>query len=116
MRRPPFTTLLLATLGVGCTAYTDAPTVERSFGNALQQLRSDARHTLGLDVTGAKTAFNQLRAVLDLRDAIRKLPSTLRLDVPLFADYHSTTPLAPTERVVFRPRTPIGRILTRVRP
>lgn len=105
--------LLLVT---GCTAYTDAPTVERAVGNALQQLRADVRHGLGIEKHGAKSAFNQVRGMLDLRDAIRSLPTLLRLDTPLFADYHATTRIAPTERVVFRPRTPLGRALTRIRP
>jgi len=105
VRRLATASILLAVSA--CTTATGAA-VQRGAGRALGGLRREVQQTVATGNAGRLAGPDLRPMVLDLRDGIRSLPRTLRLDTPPFADHHSAVRLAGSDGS-WQPSTVLSR-------
>jgi hypothetical protein len=104
--------LLLVLSCSACTTLAPQSTVPRDIGQALHRLRANVTDLVH-PPSGTLAGPDGRPLLHDLRNAIRKLPRTLRLDVPPFADHHASVRLAEAGGD-WRPRTMLSRALAKL--
>lgn len=106
--------ILLLLTAAGCASTGDG-TLHREVGSALQRFGARATRGLAVDQPGRVSLLDERPMFLDFRNAIQRLPATLRLDVPPFPDYHASVRMAETGSA-WQPQGILTRALTRLLP
>ena len=104
---------LVLTLAAGCAAAPDH-TLHRELGGALQRVRNDVADIVGPQATGGFAGLDRRPVFVDLRNALVRLPHTLRFDVMPFTDNHAGVHLAESGGQDTRPHTMLGRMLAKI--
>jgi hypothetical protein len=105
---------ILTAVAAGCAAPVPEHPLHGEVGTAMHRLRGNIAGMVGPAAPGRLAGPDRRPLVLDLRDALARLPATLRLDVPPFADYHVGVRLAEAPGTWQR-RTTLTRALARIR-
>ena len=80
--------VLAVALAAGCASAVPQHSVLRNVGSSLQGLRNRVTKVIGPGARGGLAGFDGRPLLIDLRNAILRLPQTLRLDVVPFVDNH----------------------------
>lgn len=108
-----FLFVLTVALAAGCASAVPQHSLHRNVGNSLQGLRNRVTKIIGPGAPGGLAGIDGRPMLIDLRNAMLRLPHTLRLDVMPFADNHAGVHIAESGSDS-RPLTTLRRALTKI--
>lgn len=100
-------------VAAGCSSL-ERGTLNRQVGSSFQRLGD--RIKAGVDPPSRLALLDQRPMLIDFRNAIRRLPSTLRLEAVPFADHHTSVRMAATGATDWQQSGPLSRALVKFFP
>lgn len=108
-------TVVLLFLAAGCSS-TEGGALHRQVGASFQRFGASLKRTVASATPTRFALLDQRPMLRDFKNALLRLPSTLRLDTPPLPDNHTSAHMATAGSGAWQPQGILTRALSRLLP